>query len=348
MGTARSTSASSPTPPRKRAPRKATASRTAKAPAKRPVTASQPPAVAQVDEPPAPVDPAAERLANLRRMLAEEGIDPDAVLASQPPAEPEAETTPAPVDPAAERLANLRRMLAEEGIDPDAVLASQPPAVAPAVAPAPAPADPAAEPAPAMGRDFEPIPGVDLDAIRNIIVDARRTPATADTVIDGLRALLVDNGYDPDVIIPVALGEDTTTAPGTTKNGLINAVVPFRGRKIVVTAPEIEQVMVIRRMQSLFANAAKMEQITADEAVRLMDRALKAVCSVIVDPDDVEFLEDLLLTRQAKIEDTLPLLRESLKALEQANAGNGNRAERRATAKSSGRTGRATLDTACE
>jgi hypothetical protein len=199
-----------------------------------------------------------------------------------------------------------------------------------------------------MGRDFEPIPGVDLDAIRNIIVDARRTPATADTIVDGLRALIVDNGYDPDVIVPIALGEDTTTTPGTTTNGLINAVVPFRGRKIVVTAPEIEQVMVIRRMQSLFANAAKMEQITADEAVRLMDRALKAVCSVIVNPDDVEFLEDLLLTRQAKIEDTLPLLRESLKALDQANADNGNRAERRATAKSSGRTGRATLDTACE
>jgi hypothetical protein len=104
--------------------------------------------------------------------------------------------------------------------------------------------------------------------------------------------------------------------------------------------------MVIRRMQSLFANAAKMKEISADEAIRLMDRALKAVCSVVINPDDVEFLEDLLLTREAGIEDMLPLLRESLEALKRANADNGNRADRRRAAKSSsGRTGRAALDT---
>lgn len=189
------------------------------------------------------------------------------------------------------------------------------------------------------------------------LVDEPTEPVTADPVADRiahLREMLLAEGIDPDEVLagtPLegkAVGVETVGEPTVQPNGLVNTVVDFRGRKIEVTAPEIEQVMVIRRMQSLFANAAKMETITADEAVRLMDRALKAVCSVVVHPDDVEFLEDLLLTRQAKIEDTLPLLRESLQALERANADNGNRADRRKAARSAGRTGRAALATAGE
>lgn len=191
---------------------------------------------------------------------------------------------------------------------------------------------------------FEAIPGIDLDALRRIVVDARRSPDTAEVVIVGIRRLIADNGYDPDSVISAAMGAEVSS-PAVRPDGLANAVVIFMGRPIEVTAPGIEQVMVIRRMQALFSNASKMETITADEAIRLMDRALKAVCSVIVDPDDVEFLEDLLLTRRAKIEDTLPLLRESMAALDRANADNANRAERRKAARSSGRVGRAALAT---
>lgn len=246
-------------------------------------------------------------------------------------------TTPSPTttDPEPERIAHLRQMLLDEGLDPDTVLSGQPTMMVLAENGTDA----------TYPRNFEPVPGVDLDGIKQIVVDARRNPATSTTIIDGLRALIVENGHDPDLIIDAALAE-TVAEPEVQPNGLINATVDFRGRKIEVTAPEIEQVMVIRRMQSLFANAAKMEKITADEAIRLMDRALKAVCSVVVHADDVEFLEDLLLTRQAKIEDTLPLLRESLQALERANADNGNRSERRSAAKSSGRAGSAALATA--
>lgn len=291
MGTARSTS--STTTPRKRAPRKAPA-RTAKP------AVEETPVAPAVDDRPAPTGPGADRVATLRQMLADEGLDPDVVLAGKP-----TDTEP-------------NRVV--EGV----VVTGGYPA------------------------GFEPIPGVDLDGVRQIVIDARKTPATADAVISGVRSLIADNGHDPDAVIAAAMGSETTDEPGTNPNGLVNAFVDFRDRRIEVMAPEVEQVMVIRRMQSLFANAAKMETITADEAIRLMDRALKAVCSVVVNPDDVEYLEDLLLTRQAKIEDTLPLLRESLKALEQANADNGNRAERRQAAKSSGRAGRAALATAAE
>lgn len=281
MGTASSTNTSTP---RKRVPRK---------------TSPKPATIDATTPSPTTTDPEPERIAHLRQMLLDEGLDPDTVLSGQPTID----TNPSTM------------VLAENGTD-----ATYP-------------------------RNFEPVPGVDLDGIKQIVVDARRNPATSTTIIDGLRALIVENGHDPDLIIDAALAE-TVAEPEVQPNGLINATVDFRGRKIEVTAPEIEQVMVIRRMQSLFANAAKMEKITADEAIRLMDRALKAVCSVVVHADDVEFLEDLLLTRQAKIEDTLPLLRESLQALERANADNGNRSERRSAAKSSGRAGSAALATA--
>lgn len=281
MGTASSTNTSTP---RKRVPRK---------------TSPKPATIDATTPSPTTTDPKPERIAHLRQMLLDEGLDPDTVLSGQPTID----TNPSTM------------VLAENGTD-----ATYP-------------------------RNFEPVPGVDLDGIKQIVVDARRNPATSTTIIDGLRALIVENGHDPDLIIDAALAE-TVAEPEVQPNGLINATVDFRGRKIEVTAPEIEQVMVIRRMQSLFANAAKMEKITADEAIRLMDRALKAVCSVVVHADDVEFLEDLLLTRQAKIEDTLPLLRESLQALERANADNGNRSERRSAAKSSGRAGSAALATA--
>lgn len=198
--------------------------------------------------------------------------------------------------------------------------------------------DPAPEPE--YGRDFEPIPGISLDTLRGIVEDAQENPDTAAVVIDGIRSLITSNGHDPDAILDAAR---KTPAGPQQHDGLTNAFVEFRGRRIEVTAPQIEQVMVIRRMQSLFANAAKMQEITADEAIRLMDRALSAVCSVVVHAADVRFLEDLLLSRQAKIEELLPLLRESMQALERVNAN--NRSERRKVAKSSAQAGRAALVT---
>jgi hypothetical protein len=263
---------------------------------------------------------------------------PAITLVAEPP-------VPATGDPVAERVEKLRQMLVAEGLDPDVVLAGM--GAETTTPPAPAPVTAGAEDidvALGYSPDFEPIPGVDLGMLRNIIEEARGNPTTADVVISGLRNLIEENGHNPDTIIADAFAE---TVDVTQPNGMVNSFVGFRGHQIEVMAPEIEQVMVIRRMQSLFANAAKMQNITADEAVRLMDRALMAVCSVVVKPEDVEFLEDLLLTRQAKIEDLLPLLRESLQTLERANGGN-NREERRKAARSSGSSGRAALATAGE
>lgn len=290
MGTARSTSTTTPAP-RKRAPRKA---------APKPAVVDEP-AVTPIAEPPAVATASLveKRIASLRSMIAD--IDASTV-------------TPSETVPGEDRIVGPVK----------------------------------------YSRDFEPIPGVNLDMLHTLINNEKNNSdkVQAENVISGLRMMIVENGHDPDVVIDAAFhgvrAIETIGKPTVNANGLFNAVIEFRGRQIEVTTPEIEQVMVIRRMQSLFANAAKMESIEADEAIRLMDRALKAVCSVIVNPDDVEFLEDLFLTRQAKIEDMLPILSESMQALERANANNGNRADRRKAAKSSGQAGRAALVTTGE
>lgn len=122
--------------------------------------------------------------------------------------------------------------------------------------------------------------------------------------------------------------------------------VEFHDRVIEVRAPDIEQIVIIKRLQKVFAEAAGMKEIDADKALRLMDRALKAVTSVTVNREDVEFIEDLWLDGELKLEQTLPLLTASMKALEAANADQINRAERRAAQKKSApKTGRASLVT---
>lgn len=127
---------------------------------------------------------------------------------------------------------------------------------------------------------------------------------------------------------------------------LAHGFVEFRGRTIEVQAPSIEQIVIIRRLQKTFADTAKLKEIDAEEAVRLMDRALKAITSITVNPGDVDFVEDLWLERKMDLEETLPLLTTSMRTLEAANTSQVNRAQRRAAEKKSqNRSGRATLVT---
>lgn len=118
---------------------------------------------------------------------------------------------------------------------------------------------------------------------------------------------------------------------------LNNATVPFRGRDLTVRMPDIDQVTIIRRLETTFRNAAQMTNMDAEKAVKLMDRALRAVLSIMTEQDDREFIEDLILCGDAKIVDTLPILREAMAALQIVNQDAGNRATRRmAQRKSSG------------
>ena len=127
---------------------------------------------------------------------------------------------------------------------------------------------------------------------------------------------------------------------------LKNAEVEFMGRTIEVRMPDIDQITIIRRLETTFNNASKATDMDADQALRLMSRALKAVTSVIVDQEDIDFIEDLVLGGDVKIVDTLPILHKAMNKLKEANQDAGNRATRRQrNRKSSGASGSASLVT---
>lgn len=143
-------------------------------------------------------------------------------------------------------------------------------------------------------------------------------------------------------------GEEPVPAP--TDPVLKTASVPFRGRDIQVVAPEMEQIMVIRRLQSLFEEISGQEQIDAQEAMDLMDEAFLAIISVIVAEADIRFIRGLMLRRatdpkRVKLADILVFLQTALKELQDDAEADMNRADRRALAKTRGQAGGASLAT---
>lgn len=93
------------------------------------------------------------------------------------------------------------------------------------------------------------------------------------------------------------------------------AEVVFRGRTVTVKAPSAEQLVVLRRIGRRMADAAKLESLEAEKIVALMDRALKAISTVIADPEVVEWVEDLWLEGDLDLQETLPLVTSATKAL---------------------------------
>lgn len=114
--------------------------------------------------------------------------------------------------------------------------------------------------------------------------------------------------------------------------GLRTTVVPFHGRLIRVRMPTLEQVAVYRRLAAKFtAMSEKDAKVDADQAIRAYDRAISVISSVIVEPDDVEWLEDELLARRLDLESAAPLMDQAMAELRKANEHltQNNRQERR-------------------
>lgn len=177
--------------------------------------------------------------------------------------------------------------------------------------------------------EFQPIPGVTMHGLRGLLIAAKQNPDTEESTVAGLRALISSQGNDPDRIIAEAMGTGTDTKPG--EDGLVGAFVDFKGRRIEVKAPSVEQIVVIKRLQKRFTDAAAETNLTAERAVAMMNRALTAILSIVANQDDKEFVEDLWLDAAINMEETLPLLTRAMKCLEEANANQQNRATRRAT-----------------
>jgi len=126
--------------------------------------------------------------------------------------------------------------------------------------------------------------------------------------------------------------------PTEAKVELATAFTDFHGRKIEVRVPTPEQIVIIRRLEKIFTEASKdTDSLSAERAVKLMDRALTVILAIVVSLDDKEFIEDLWLSGDMTLPDTLPLIRSAMKRLQEVNADQQNRAGRRADGRKSGK-----------
>lgn len=148
-----------------------------------------------------------------------------------------------------------------------------------------------------------------------------------------LQRILESSGIDPDTIatilakqeqpVPVVIKQDQIPEPTPTmgeapkRPELRTAVADFMGHQILVKMPTLEQITVIKRLSKTFAEAAK-QKITAERAAALGDRAIKAICSVVARPEDVEVIEDLMLDGQT-FETLIPLIVTAMEELRKAN-----------------------------
>lgn len=149
-----------------------------------------------------------------------------------------------------------------------------------------------------------------------------------------LQRILESNGIDPDTIATIIAKQEQPVAPDAVKQDqtpdpaptmektpkrpeLRTAVADFMGHQILVKMPTLEQITVIKRLSKTFAEAAK-QKITAERAAALGDRAIKAICSVVARPEDVEVIEDLMLDGQT-FETLIPLIVTAMEELRKAN-----------------------------
>lgn len=196
---------------------------------------------------------------------------------------------------------------------------------------------------PKLAEMFEPIPGVTMAGLRGLIIGARKDPATAEATISGLRAMIASQGHSPDQIIADAMDGIPIETPEAGQDGLVGAFVDFHDRRIAVKTPSVEQIVVIRRLQKRFTDAAAETAMTAERAVALMSRALTAITSIVVEQDDKDYIEDLWLDGEIDMTETLPLLTTALNSLKDANKDQQNRASRRAADRERSQTGSAEL-----
>lgn len=124
----------------------------------------------------------------------------------------------------------------------------------------------------------------------------------------------------------------TEETDGTTSTEEMTIPVPFKGREIHMRMPTPEQLLVWQRTMKQFENmnAAGMN---AHQALNAIDRCVRIITSLFVQPKDREWLDDGLLDQEIKLNDLLPLMSDTIEAFRAVVQESGNREERRAAAK---------------
>jgi hypothetical protein len=131
-----------------------------------------------------------------------------------------------------------------------------------------------------------------------------------------------------------------TETPLVTADGqeLKTASIPFLDRAILVALPELEQLAVMRLFSDQFAALERKAKaaggnIDANVMIRMSARAISIVQSVMADDDDKSWIQDMLLSKEVRLTDVIPLINAAMVALREANNAGDNRAERRGKGK---------------
>lgn len=109
--------------------------------------------------------------------------------------------------------------------------------------------------------------------------------------------------------------------------------VPFtwRGRDLLAKMPSEEQLAMMRRLAVRFESAPP--SANAETMIKLADRAINILCTVLAREQDVEWIEDELLAGRVRLPDAVQMVQAAMQAVrdhvEQRNT-TGHRAGRRA------------------
>lgn len=125
---------------------------------------------------------------------------------------------------------------------------------------------------------------------------------------------------------------------------LLTVEVELLGRMVEVQMISAEQTAIVRRLQAKMTDPEVQANLDAAKAIRLIDRALRAVMSIIVKDEDKEFVEDQVMDRKTDIVRLLPWLKVALAELQRVNTeridainADSNRESRRKAAKKGGK-----------
>jgi len=89
---------------------------------------------------------------------------------------------------------------------------------------------------------------------------------------------------------------------------------------IEVKLPTPDQLGIYRVLQKKFRRAAKEgNDLDASQASQLLGNIFELVTSIVVDPDDADFIQSEILAGRSSLADTLPLINDGVEALKKSN-----------------------------
>lgn len=95
--------------------------------------------------------------------------------------------------------------------------------------------------------------------------------------------------------------------PETAADPAESRPVDFYGRQIHVKRPTAEQIAVWQRVAKRFAAVDK-DTMTNEAAMRSLDQAMRVVESTLADPEDMEWLEDQLLSGVLRLDQVMDII----------------------------------------